>query len=88
MDSRIANYFMATLRAIADEGKNGPRLFTFRTRQPGFSLKPLFLVRWNFNSGARRKAASILSLTLARVFTRSTSNMSGSNELRRMPILR
>ena len=41
MDSRIANYFMATLRAIADEGKNGPRLFTFRTRETGFSLKPL-----------------------------------------------
>jgi len=41
MDSRIANYFMATLRAIADEAKNGPRLFTFRTRDTGFSLKPL-----------------------------------------------
>ena len=41
MDSRIANYFMATLRAIADEGKNGPRLFTFRTRETGFSFKPL-----------------------------------------------
>ena len=41
MDSRIANYFMATLRAIADEAKDGPRLFTFRTRETGFSLKPL-----------------------------------------------
>ena len=41
MNSRIANYFMATLRAIADEGKNGPRLFTFREREAGFSLKPL-----------------------------------------------
>ncbi|MBK9210556.1 MAG: hypothetical protein IPL71_20650 [Anaerolineales bacterium] len=28
MDSRIANYFMATMRAIADEAKDGPRLFT------------------------------------------------------------
>ena len=29
MDSRIANYFMATLRAIADEGKNGPHSLYF-----------------------------------------------------------
>jgi hypothetical protein len=42
MDSRIANYFMATLRAIADEGKNGPRLFTFQQRGADFSLKQLF----------------------------------------------
>jgi hypothetical protein len=42
MDSRIANYFMATLRAIADEGKNGPRLFTFLERDDGVSLKHLF----------------------------------------------
>jgi Leucine-rich repeat (LRR) protein/GTPase SAR1 family protein len=41
MDSRIANYFMAMMRAIADEAKNGPRLFTFRSRETGFSLKPL-----------------------------------------------
>jgi hypothetical protein len=42
LDSRIANYFMATMNAIADEGKNGPRLFTFRHRDAGFSLKQLF----------------------------------------------
>ena len=41
LDSRIANYFMATMHAIADEAKDGPRLFTFRTRETGFSLKPL-----------------------------------------------
>ncbi len=41
MDSRIANYFMATMNAIADEAKNGPRLFTFRERDAGFSLKQL-----------------------------------------------
>ena len=41
LDSRIANYFMATLRAIADEAKHGPRLFTFRSRDAGLSLKPL-----------------------------------------------
>jgi internalin A len=40
-ESRIANYFMALMNAIADEAKNGPRLFTFRPRQAGFSLKPL-----------------------------------------------
>jgi internalin A len=40
MDSRVANYFMTTLRAIADEGKEGPRLFTFRERAAGLSLKP------------------------------------------------
>ena len=43
LDSRIANYFMATMHAIADEAKNGPRLFTFREREAGFSLKKLFL---------------------------------------------
>ncbi len=42
MDSRIANYFMATMRAIADEAKNGPRLFTFRSREAGLSPKQLF----------------------------------------------
>lgn len=40
-ESRIANYFMALMNAIADEAKSGPRLFTFRTRETGFSLKPL-----------------------------------------------
>jgi internalin A len=28
LDSRIANYVMAIMRAVADEGKQGPRLFT------------------------------------------------------------
>jgi GTPase SAR1 family protein len=42
LDSRIANYYMAIMNAIADEGKNGPRLFTFRERDAGFSLKQLF----------------------------------------------
>jgi len=41
LDSRIANYFMSTMRAIADEAKSGPRLFTLHSRQAGFSLKPL-----------------------------------------------
>lgn len=40
-ESRIANYFMALMNAISDEAKNGPRLFTFRMRDTGFSLKPL-----------------------------------------------
>ncbi|MBK6647215.1 MAG: hypothetical protein IPG44_15970 [Anaerolineales bacterium] len=42
MDSRIANYFMATMRAIADEAKSGPRLFTFRSRDAGLSPKQIF----------------------------------------------
>ena len=42
MDSRIANYFMAMMHAIADEAKNGPRLFTFRSRDAGLSPKQLF----------------------------------------------
>jgi hypothetical protein len=31
-ESRLAHYFMATMRAIADEAKDGPRLFTLVTR--------------------------------------------------------
>lgn len=42
LDSRIANYFMAMMNAIADEAKNGPRLFTFRSRDAGLSPKQLF----------------------------------------------
>jgi internalin A len=42
LDSRIADYFWATMHAIADEGKNGPRLFTFQQRGVDFSLKQLF----------------------------------------------
>lgn len=42
MDSRIAHYFWASMQAIADEAKNGPRLFTFRTRDAGLSPKQIF----------------------------------------------
>jgi hypothetical protein len=42
LDSRIANYFMAMMHAIADEAKNGPRLFTFRSREAGLSPKQIF----------------------------------------------
>jgi len=42
IDSRIADVFMAMMRAVADEAKHGPRLFTFRERDAGFSLKQLF----------------------------------------------
>ncbi|MFZ4661008.1 MAG: COR domain-containing protein [Caldilineaceae bacterium] len=42
LDSRIANYFMAMMHAIADEAKHGPRLFTFRSREAGLSPKQLF----------------------------------------------
>ncbi|MBI4784532.1 MAG: hypothetical protein HY785_24935 [Oscillatoriophycideae cyanobacterium NC_groundwater_1537_Pr4_S-0.65um_50_18] len=41
LDSRIANYFMAMMHAIADEAKNGPRLFTLHTRDAGLSPKQL-----------------------------------------------
>ena len=41
LDSRIANYFMAMMRAIADEAKNGPRLFTLRSREAGLSPKQI-----------------------------------------------
>ncbi|NOH03734.1 MAG: hypothetical protein HND47_18110 [Chloroflexi bacterium] len=42
LDSRVARYFMALMNAIADEAKNGPRLFTFRARDAGLSPKQLF----------------------------------------------
>ena len=42
MDSRIAHYFMSMMNAVADEAKNGPRLFTFRSRDAGLSPKQLF----------------------------------------------
>ena len=42
LDSRIADYFMATMRAIADEAKHGPRLFTLRS-DPKYSPKELFI---------------------------------------------
>jgi hypothetical protein len=41
VDSLIANYFMRTMRAIADEAKNGPRLFTLRSRDINLSWKQL-----------------------------------------------
>ncbi|MCG2785759.1 MAG: leucine-rich repeat domain-containing protein [Anaerolineae bacterium] len=51
LDSRIANYFMAMMHAIADEAKDGPRLFTFRSREAGLSPqqllgRPLNLQLW------------------------------------------
>jgi hypothetical protein len=42
LDSRIADYFWATMNAIADEGKNGPRLFTLSSRHAESSLQQLF----------------------------------------------
>jgi hypothetical protein len=41
LDSRIANYFMAMMRAVADEAKHGPRLFTLRVADGGLSPKLL-----------------------------------------------
>ncbi|MFZ5902154.1 MAG: COR domain-containing protein [Chloroflexota bacterium] len=41
-ESRIANYFMALMNAISDEAKNGPRLFTFRSREAHLPLQQLF----------------------------------------------
>ncbi len=43
LDSRIADYFMRTLHAIADEAKSGPRLFTFRARETNIPLQQLFM---------------------------------------------
>jgi len=42
LDSRVAHYFMSLMNAIADEAKNGPRLFTFRSRDAGLSPAQLF----------------------------------------------
>ena len=42
LDSRIAHYFWASMHAIADEAKSGPRLFTFRSREAGLSPKQIF----------------------------------------------
>ncbi|MCU0644924.1 MAG: hypothetical protein MUC94_11760, partial [bacterium] len=41
-ESRIANYFMALMNAIADEAKSGPRLFTFTGADAKWSLQQLF----------------------------------------------
>jgi internalin A len=46
LDSRIANYFMAMMRAIADEAKHGPRLFTLRMADGGLSPKHLVSQRF------------------------------------------
>jgi hypothetical protein len=37
LDSRIANYVMALMHAIADEAKHGPRLFTIEPVRPALS---------------------------------------------------
>jgi GTPase SAR1 family protein len=42
LDSRVAHYFMSLMCAIADEAKNGPRLFTFRSRDAHLPLQQLF----------------------------------------------
>jgi len=42
IESLAAYYFMSTLRAIADEAKHGPRLFTIHPRAANFSLKQIF----------------------------------------------
>lgn len=42
LDSRIADYFMAAMHAIADEAKHGPRLCTIREREVGLLKKDWF----------------------------------------------
>lgn len=42
LNSRIADYFMAMMRAIADEAKHGPRLFTFAGVEAKWSIKEIF----------------------------------------------
>jgi internalin A len=44
LESRIANYVMALMRAIADEAKHGPRLFTIEPLDEGRRLAPRQLV--------------------------------------------
>jgi internalin A len=44
LDSRIANYFMALMHAIADEAKYGPRLFTIEPVGEGGRVAPWRLV--------------------------------------------
>ncbi|HAX71152.1 MAG TPA: hypothetical protein DCY14_16175, partial [Anaerolineae bacterium] len=41
LDSRVADHFWATMRAIADEGRNGPRLFTLSSGYAESSLEKL-----------------------------------------------
>ncbi len=42
LDSRVANYYMAMMRATVSEAKHGPRLFSFRAREVGLSPRQLF----------------------------------------------
>ncbi|WP_225587819.1 COR domain-containing protein [Methylomonas fluvii] len=42
MDSRIADYFMATMNAIANEAKRGPRLFTLREHKVSLLKTDIF----------------------------------------------
>jgi len=42
LDSRVANYFMSLMNAIADEAKNGPRLFTFREQKTSLLQRDIF----------------------------------------------
>ncbi len=44
LDSRIANYVMAIMHAIADEAKHGPRLFTIEPVEEGWRPSPQRLV--------------------------------------------
>ncbi len=44
LDSRIANYVMVIMRAIANEAKHGPRLFTIRRASASHRLAPKRLV--------------------------------------------
>jgi internalin A len=46
LDSRIADYFMGLMRAIADEAKDGPRLFTLRSISEGLIRRQLELQLW------------------------------------------
>jgi hypothetical protein len=86
LDSRIANYFMATMHAIADEAKDGPRLFTFRSRDAGFHRNKSSPVPFLCNYGAKPKAVNIPSLKMAKVCIQLISHMNGSCKLRRMQI--
>jgi hypothetical protein len=44
LNSRIANYFMALMRAVADEAKHGPRLFTIESIGRRHKLSPKGLI--------------------------------------------
>lgn len=42
LDSRVADYFMATMRAIADEAKHAPRLFILTGMDAKWSIEQIF----------------------------------------------